>query len=44
MTTERKPSILYNLSREFAHELHYFEVGHQPRKYITEHEIASPGQ
>jgi hypothetical protein len=28
-TNERDPSILYNLSREFAHELHYFEVGHQ---------------
>jgi hypothetical protein len=43
-TNERDPSILYNLSREFAHELHYFEVGHQPRSDIREHQIASPGQ
>jgi hypothetical protein len=41
---ERDPSILYNLSREFAHELHYFEVGHRPRRDIRKHEIASPGQ
>jgi hypothetical protein len=41
---QRDPSIFYNLSRDFAHELHYFEVGQQPRRDIREHEIASPGQ
>jgi hypothetical protein len=41
---ESDPSILYNLSREFAHELHYFEVDHLPRRDIRKHEIASPGQ
>jgi hypothetical protein len=25
---EKDPSILNNLSGEFAHKLHYFEVGH----------------
>jgi hypothetical protein len=43
-TNERDPSILYNLSRDFAHELHYFEVGHRPRRDIRKHEIASPGK
>jgi hypothetical protein len=27
MVNERDPSILYNLSWQFAHELHYFKVG-----------------
>jgi hypothetical protein len=43
-TNERDPSILYNLSREFAHELHFFEVYHLPRRGIMKHEISSPGQ
>jgi hypothetical protein len=42
-TNERDPSIFYNFSREFPHELHYFEVGHRPRREIREHKIASPG-
>jgi hypothetical protein len=41
---KRDPSILYNLSREFAHDLRYFEVAHQPIRDIRKHEIASPGQ
>jgi hypothetical protein len=31
---ERDPSIFYNLSGEFAHKLHYFKVGHLPRRGI----------
>jgi hypothetical protein len=33
-TNERDPSIFYNLSGEFAHKLHYFKVGHLPRRGI----------
>jgi hypothetical protein len=44
MTSERDPSILYNLSRESADALHYFEVGHRPRGGVRKHEIAPPRQ
>jgi hypothetical protein len=43
-TNDRDPSIVYNLYREFAHELHYFEVGHRPRANISGQEIVLPGQ
>jgi hypothetical protein len=41
---EMDASIFYNLYGEFAHDLHYFKVGHRPRRDIRKHEIASPGQ
>jgi hypothetical protein len=40
-TNERDRTIFYNLSREFAHELHYFEVGHLPRRGVIRNERAS---
>jgi hypothetical protein len=43
-TNETDPSIFKSLSKEFAHKLHFFEVGHLPRRGIRKHEIASPGQ
>jgi hypothetical protein len=43
-TNERDPSIYNNLSGEFAHRLHYFEVGHLPGSGIRKHEISSSGQ
>jgi hypothetical protein len=36
-TDERYPYVLYKLYREFAHELHYFKVGHQPKRCIRKH-------
>jgi hypothetical protein len=40
----RDPSICYNLSREFAHKLHYFQVGHLPIRGIRKQEVPSPVQ
>jgi hypothetical protein len=37
-TNRRDPSIFNNLTGEFAHKLHYFKVGHQPRSSIRKHE------
>jgi hypothetical protein len=34
MNKERDPSILYNLSGQFTHTLHYFKLGHLPRSGI----------
>jgi hypothetical protein len=42
--TSGDPYIFYKLSGEFAHRLHYFEVGHLSRRGIRKHEISSPGQ
>jgi hypothetical protein len=42
-TNERDPSIFYNHSRDFVHKLHYFRVGHLPRRGIRNHEVSSPG-
>jgi hypothetical protein len=42
-TNQRYESIFYNLSREIAHKLHYFKVGHLPRRYIRKQEVSSPG-
>jgi hypothetical protein len=33
---------LLNLSRQFAHELHYFKLGHLPRSGIRKLKISSP--
>jgi hypothetical protein len=41
-TNERDPSIFYNLYIEFGHKLHYFRVGHLPRRGIRKHEVSSP--
>jgi hypothetical protein len=41
-TNKRDPYICYTLSREFAHKLHYFEVGHLPGSYIRKQEESSP--
>jgi hypothetical protein len=43
-TNERDPSIFYNICGEFAHKLHYFEVGHLPRRCIRKQQVSSPGQ
>jgi hypothetical protein len=43
-TTGGDSFIFYKLSGEFAHKLHYFEVGRLPRSGIRKHEISSPGQ
>jgi hypothetical protein len=42
-TNERDPYIFYKLSREFGHKLHYFRVGHLPRRGIRKHKVSSPG-
>jgi hypothetical protein len=42
MTDERDPSILYNLSGQLTHELHYFKLGHLPRSGIMKLKISSP--
>jgi hypothetical protein len=42
-THERNPSIFYNNSREFSHKLHYFRVGHLPRRGNRKHKVSSPG-
>jgi hypothetical protein len=41
-TNKRDPSIFYNISREFGHKLHYFRVGHLPRRGIRNHKVSSP--
>jgi hypothetical protein len=43
-TNERDPSIFHKLSRELAHKLHYFRVGHLPKGGIRKHMVSSPGQ
>jgi hypothetical protein len=43
-TNERNPSIVYSLYGVFAHKLHYFKVGHLPRRCIRNHRISSPTQ
>jgi hypothetical protein len=43
-TNEKDPSIFHKLSGELANKLHYFRVGHLPRKGIRKHEVPSPGQ
>jgi hypothetical protein len=39
MTKERDPSILYCLSGQFTHTLHYFKLGHLPRGGIRKLKI-----
>jgi hypothetical protein len=43
-TNKSESSTFNNLATVFAHELHYFEVGHLPIRGVRKHEIASPGQ
>jgi hypothetical protein len=41
---ERDPSIFHSVSREFAHELHYFKAGHLPRRGTSKQKVSSSGQ